>query len=107
MYGFGSGHPDETGATPHDKGWGHGRAHRQPEYHGADHRSSWRDAEVDRGHSQPHEGVLIAALTAKYGTIGALNAAWNTGGYYTTFRSAGGWGVGTRLTDEDGFRPRP
>ncbi len=34
------------------------------------------------------------------GSISALNAAW--GSTYTTFDSAGGWGTGTGLLDEDG-----
>jgi len=39
-------------------------------------------------------------LQTRYTTIAALNAAWGSG--YTTFGSAGGWGVGTGLLDEDG-----
>jgi Putative Ig domain len=35
--------------------------------------------------------------------INALNASW--GSNYTTFDSAGGWGVGTGLLDEDGHNP--
>jgi len=42
-------------------------------------------------------------LQSEYGTIGALNAAW--GSNYTTFGSAGGWGVGTGLLDENGRNP--
>lgn len=49
---------------------------------------------------------LIDNLKAKYVTINNLNAAWNTGGYYTTFDSNGGWGVGTGVADEDGLRAR-
>ena len=49
---------------------------------------------------------LIDNLKAKYVTIANLNAAWNTGGYYTSFDSDGGWGVGTGVADEDGLRPR-
>lgn len=41
-------------------------------------------------------------LQTKYGTIGALNTAWGTGGFYTTFDSAGGYGVGTGILDENG-----
>jgi hypothetical protein len=110
MYAFGSGHPDETGATPHDKGWGpHGGMIAligKPNITGptTDPRGGTQRWTVDTvNHTK---AALISALTAKYGTIDALNAAWNTGGYYTTFGSAGGWGVGTGLTDEDGFRPR-
>jgi hypothetical protein len=44
--------------------------------------------------------ALRDQLVAKYGTIAALNAAW--GSSYTTFDSAGGWGTGTGLLDEDG-----
>jgi hypothetical protein len=42
-------------------------------------------------------------LAGKYGTIEALDAAW--GSNYTTFDSAGGWGVGTGLLDENGRNP--
>ena len=41
-------------------------------------------------------------LKTKYTTIGALNAAWATDNFYTTFDSAGGYGVGTGVLDEDG-----
>jgi hypothetical protein len=45
----------------------------------------------------------IAFLKAKYGSsVGALNTAWNTGGFYTSFDDAGGYGVGTGVIDEDG-----
>jgi hypothetical protein len=43
---------------------------------------------------------LRTQLQAKYGTIGALNTAW--GSNYTTWDSAGGYGVGTGWLDEDG-----
>ncbi len=49
---------------------------------------------------------LIQNLKDKYGTIAALNTAWGTGGYYTSFDSAGGYGVGTGVADEDGLRAR-
>jgi hypothetical protein len=39
-------------------------------------------------------------LQERYKTINALNAAW--GSRYTKFDSAGGWGAGTALLDEDG-----
>ncbi len=41
-------------------------------------------------------------LRAKYSTIAALNAAWGTGGFYTSFDDAGGYGAGTGVLDEDG-----
>jgi hypothetical protein len=41
-------------------------------------------------------------LIARYGTIGALNTAWGTSGFYTSFNSTGTWGTGTGLLDEDG-----
>ena len=72
----------------------------------------------------PHPGFLIACtnfqysgyqdgklyakyawatyLQNEYGTIQALNAAWNTNGFYTTFGDAGGFGTGTGVLDEDG-----
>jgi hypothetical protein len=43
---------------------------------------------------------LMSFLQSRYGGIGALNTAW--GSSYTTFGSAGGWGAGTGLLDEDG-----
>jgi hypothetical protein len=44
---------------------------------------------------------LQAFLSTEYGgSIAALNAAW--GSNYTTFGSAGGYGTGTGLMDEDG-----
>ena len=39
-------------------------------------------------------------LARKYGTVAALNAAWRS--RYSTFDSAGGWGAGTGLLDENG-----
>jgi len=47
--------------------------------------------------------ALSDMLASKYGTIGALNAAW--GSNYSSFGSAGGWGKGTGLLDEDGTCP--
>jgi hypothetical protein len=45
--------------------------------------------------------VLRNFLLEKYrGEISALNAAWRS--HYTSFESAGGWGNGTGLMDEDG-----
>ncbi|MHB8655915.1 MAG: Ig domain-containing protein [Terriglobia bacterium] len=44
--------------------------------------------------------ALANFLQSRYATISALNTAW--GSAYTTFGSAGGWGVGTGLLDEDG-----
>jgi hypothetical protein len=42
-------------------------------------------------------------LAARYATVSALNVAW--GSSYTTFDSAGGWGTGTGLLDENGRHP--
>lgn len=42
-------------------------------------------------------------LVQKYhNNIAALNAAWGTGGFYTSFWDAGGYGTGTGVIDEDG-----
>lgn len=47
---------------------------------------------------------MSAWLAARYNNnIGALNAAW--GSKYTSFGSAGGFGVGTGILDEDGTCP--
>ncbi|HWT78617.1 MAG TPA: hypothetical protein VN648_07420, partial [Candidatus Methylomirabilis sp.] len=46
------------------------------------------------------KSALRTFLAAKYGTIGALNAAW--GSTYTTFDSNGGWPNGSGLLDENG-----
>jgi hypothetical protein len=45
----------------------------------------------------------IEFLKAKYkGDIAALNSAWDTGGFYTAFDDAGGFGSGRGVIDEDG-----
>lgn len=45
----------------------------------------------------------INFLKLKYAnSIAALNAAWGTGGFYTSFDDAGGYGIGTGVIDEDG-----
>jgi hypothetical protein len=41
-------------------------------------------------------------LEKKYGTVAALNQAWGTGNFYTSFCDAGGYGIGTGVLDEDG-----
>ena len=41
-------------------------------------------------------------LETKYGTIAALNQAWGTGNFYTSFCDDGGFGTGTGVLDEDG-----
>ncbi len=49
-------------------------------------------------------GVGQGYLDSKYGTIAALNAAWGTGNYYTTFCSdaaGGGYGLGKGVLDEN------
>ncbi|MGA2610747.1 MAG: hypothetical protein ABSH01_25150 [Terriglobia bacterium] len=47
-------------------------------------------------------GVGKGYLDNKYGTIAALNTAWGTSGFYTSFCDASGYGVGTGVLDEDG-----
>ena len=42
-------------------------------------------------------------LAARYGTVSALNDAWQSS--YTTFDSNGGWGSGSGLLDENGGNP--
>ena len=44
--------------------------------------------------------ALSDFLAGRYGTVAALNAAW--GSNYTTFATAGGYGVGSGLLDENG-----
>jgi hypothetical protein len=44
--------------------------------------------------------AVVDFLKSRYPTIDALNVAW--GSSYTTFDSAGGWGTGTGLLDENG-----
>lgn len=41
-------------------------------------------------------------LERKYGTIDALNQAWGTGNFYTSFCDDGGFSTGTGVLDEDG-----
>jgi hypothetical protein len=60
-------------------------------------RQSWQDPKLYSKYA------WIAFLKAKYGSsVAALNTAWNTGGFYTSFDDAGGYGVGTGVIDEDG-----
>ena len=84
------------------------------------------DGVVSDGYEQPHLGwvILVTAptqsgyadpkvyskamlstwLASRYGNnIAALNAAW--GSSYTSFGSAGGWGSGSGILDEDGTCP--
>jgi Putative Ig domain len=44
----------------------------------------------------------ITFLQQKYSDINALNVAWRTNGFYTSFGDAGGYGTGTGVIDEDG-----
>jgi hypothetical protein len=44
----------------------------------------------------------IPFLQNRYRRIAALNTAWGTGGFYTAFGDAGGYGTGTGVQDEDG-----
>jgi hypothetical protein len=93
LFGFGPG-PEVPAARLHPHiGWFALAAN--PTFHSS---TKW-------GQSYPDPKVyskykLQALLQAKYGTIAALNAAW--GAYYTTWESAGGYGTGTGLLDEDG-----
>ncbi|MGH8952108.1 MAG: hypothetical protein ACRDX9_11845 [Acidimicrobiia bacterium] len=111
MYAFGIGHPDEMeGYIIADSNWGpHGGVIAligKPNITGPvrDFRGGTQTWSVDTVNHTKR--ALVDYLIAKYSTIDALNAAWKTGGYYTTFESAGGWGVGRGLLDEDGMRPR-
>jgi len=79
----------------------------------------------DGAGSYPHAGMMVATVNFQYSgyqddtlhskaawvtylqneynnDISALNAEWNTGGFYTTFGDAGGFGSGTGVLDEDG-----
>lgn len=47
-------------------------------------------------------GVGKGYLDSKYVTIAALNTAWSTSSFYTSFCDAGGYGIGTGVLDEDG-----
>jgi len=45
-------------------------------------------------------------LKARYnGDLGALNKAWNTDNFYTSWDHGGGWGTGRGFLDEDGSHP--
>jgi len=67
--------------------------------------------------SYPHAGMMVATVNSQYyskvawvtylqneynNDISALNTAWGTGGFYTAFGDAGGFGTGTGVLDEDG-----
>jgi hypothetical protein len=109
MYGFSTGHGAETGVMPADSNMvPHGgfiALIGRPNISGpvTDPRGAKQTWSVDTVNHTKR--AVIDFLIAKYRTIDALNAAWSTGGYYTTFESAGGWGVGTGLLDENGVRP--
>jgi len=60
--------------------------------------SPWVPAYADRRVHTKY--ALRDFLAGKYATVAALNASWRSN--YTTFDSAGGWGRGTGLLDEDG-----
>lgn len=62
---------------------------------------------IVNGISMPYADTTVYAkvalktfLQGVYSTIAALNTVW--GSSYTSFDSAGGWGTGTGLMDEDG-----
>jgi hypothetical protein len=110
MYGFSTGHGDETGVAPADnKMVPHGgfiALIGRPNITGPVKDPRGGAQTWSRDTVNHTKRALIDFLIGKYGTITALNNAWQTGGYYTTFDSAGGWGVGTGLLDENGVRPR-
>jgi hypothetical protein len=60
--------------------------------------SPWVAAYADRRVYTKY--ALRDYLAGKYKTVAGLNAAWRSS--YTSFDSAGGWGQGTGLLDEDG-----
>jgi hypothetical protein len=111
LYAFGSAHPDELG-VPRASG-ASGAPHggfialigkpiiTGPVRSPRGGTLSWSLDQVNHT-----KRALIDFLISKYQTIANLNAAWSTGGYYTTFEQDGGWGVGTGVADEDGLRPR-
>jgi hypothetical protein len=96
MWGFGAG-PDFA-TTPHGKN--------------SDHLgvitlitapSQTNNSKLNVGYSDTQvyaKTALMDFLQQKYKKIEALNSAWSSS--YTTFGSAGGWGVGTGLLDESG-----
>ncbi len=62
---------------------------------------AWSDPKLHSKYAWSCDGGN-SYLEKKYGTISALNAAWNTGGFYTSFCDAGGFGIGSGVLDEDG-----
>lgn len=60
--------------------------------------SPWVAAYADRRVHTKY--ALRDFLAGKYATVAALNASWRSS--YTSLDSAGGWGRGTGLLDEDG-----
>lgn len=60
-------------------------------------RTAWRDPKLYSKYA------WINFLKQKYSNnIAALNRAWETGGFYTSFDDAGGYGTGRGVIDEDG-----
>lgn len=60
-------------------------------------RSAWMDPKLYSKYA------WVGFLQQKYSNnIAALNAAWGTNGFYTSFVDSGGYGAGTGVIDEDG-----
>lgn len=94
LYGFGPGPDISTGHTSVHIGWLTLVTNPTQTSNASLNVTSYTDPKVYT------KQALADSLQTKYGTIAALNAAW--GSNYTSFGSAGGFGVGSGLLDEDG-----
>lgn len=94
LYGFGGG-PGEFNASPHI---GYLVAVTKFQYTPDEHpkRQEWLDPKVYGKYA------WIDYLKSKHAGIDALNEAWGTNRFYTSFDDDGGYGTGTGVIDEDG-----
>jgi len=91
LFGFKSGAGAPVNAYPHI---GYLAATTQFNYSGS--LGAWQDSKLYTKYA------WITYLKGKYANIQALNSAWSTGGFYTSFDDMGGYGSGTGVIDEDG-----
>lgn len=105
LYGLSAGHPAETGGAPFTYEPHIGMValvSADPIVTGRSKRQSGTLITYTSGTNHT-KAALASFLSDRYGgSISALNTAWGTGGFYTSFGHDGGWRVGTGILDENG-----
>jgi hypothetical protein len=96
IFGWGPGPDVPTGKSHPHIGW-FALVTAPSQQDGAPHYGAFKDPKVYTKHA------LRDFLASRYGTVAALNAAWNA--RYTTLDSDGGWPGGRGLLDESGRNP--